>query len=194
MAYSQAEPVAATRHDCGEKSMSKRSIWRGLALGLALVLARPHTASAKGIVLITSGEAVKQVGDMPKATKEAYCDYLRKVHACHLDPAVGYTYRYWGIFWLDFWTWDGKYCTYNDRTIIEELPKDVIAKLLGVPEEELGVPFFYRLPPGLLIVGGFVGLGILAAVFKKSPVQKANVLVEDVRYQRALEIIGEELR
>jgi hypothetical protein len=174
--------------------MSKRCIWRGLALGLALVLARPHTASARGIVLITHGETIKHVGDIPKATKEAYCDYLRKVHACHLDPAVGYTYRYWGIFWLDFWTWDGRYCTYNDRTIIEEFPKGVTAKLLGVPEHELGIPFFYRFPPGLVIIAGFILLGVLSVVFRKSPVQKAKVLIEDVRYQRALEIIAEELR
>src|SRR5262245_23289354 len=176
------------------KSMSKRSIWRGLALGLTLVLAQPHTASAKGIVLITHGETVQHIAEFPPAEKDKLRAEIRQFAGRDVQPSVGYAYKYWGIFWLDFWTWDGRFCIYEDKTLWGEPPVGLLAERLGVSEGSLTPPFFYRFPPGLLIIAGFILLGVLAAVFKKSSVQNAKVLVEDVRYQRALEIIAEELR
>src|SRR5262249_20756020 len=150
-----------------------------------------HTASA-GIILITRGEIIKHVADIPSPAKEALAVELGKDVKRGIQPAVGFAYKYWGIFWLDFWTWDGRFGVYDDGDFWQFQP-GVVAGFLNVEESSLTPPFFYRFPPGLVIIAGFILLGVLTAIFRKSPVQKAKVLIEDVRYQRALEIIGEEL-
>ena len=174
--------------------MSRRLASRIFALAIATCAAWPDTVSAA--VLITRGDTVKHIADIPSPAKELVVAMLQRDGNGNrnVQPAVGFAYKYWGIFWIDFWTWDGRFCIYEDRTVYGEPPVAFLAGLLNVSEAELTPPFFYRFPPGLLIIAGFILLGVLCAVFKKSPIQRQKALVEDVRYQRAVEIIAEELQ
>ena len=110
------------------------------------------------------GEEIDHVGDLPSDIKE---DIRRELGR---DPAIGFAYRRFHIFWLDFWTWDGRHVLYcSEGKIYWEIgPESWIgpdswAELLGRRESEmLSTPILYRFPLGLSIFGGLVILGTLA--------------------------------
>lgn len=132
--------------------------WVGVAVVLGLWLA-PSRAEAKGFVLITHGDSVKHLGDVPAAEKES----VQKATGQD-GVAIGYSYSYFGVFWIDLWTWHGEYCLYKDRTVWK-LERSEAAELLKVDEKKLPKPFTYSVPPGLLIVGILIAIAILSKVF-----------------------------
>jgi hypothetical protein len=128
---------------------------RGLALAAAaLFFLSPGRASAKGIILITHGDTINHVADIKNPL---LLEVMHKDGWTH--PAIGYKYSYFGIFWLDLWTWGGEYCIYEDKKYMPLTPE--LAEAAGVSEKELKKPFLYRFPLGLVIlltlgmVGGF---------------------------------------
>src|SRR5262245_4055354 len=124
----------------------RNPIMRIRSFGVAVVaaaLAFPATAPAKA-VLITRGDAFSHLGEI-NAKKDAG-------NALPADLAVGYKYSYFGIFWLDLWRYDGEYCLYHDKEYVP-ITKAQAALFLGVPEASISEPFFYHLPPGLIVVG-----------------------------------------
>jgi hypothetical protein len=160
----------------------------GLTISLLALFLQPSQILAKGIVLITWGETISHVADLPPQVKAD----LRKMPGMALtEPAVGYNYSYFGIFWLDLWTWGGKHCLYQGKTVWD-VPANVIADMLGKSEDQLSKPWYYTFPPGLLIVVGIVALVVVLSFFGKTPEEKVKLLLEDKRYQRALEILSEE--
>src|SRR5437660_12750583 len=93
--------------------MSRRLPLRTLLLALATWAAWPDTASAA--ILITRGETVKHVADISSPAKEFVAAVLQKDGNRNVQPAAGFYYKYWGIFWIDFWTWDGQFCYYDGK-------------------------------------------------------------------------------
>ena len=175
--------------------MTIRLITRGLPL---LVLAAAwlwsSPAEAKGLVLVTSGETVKHVADLAEEQKESV-ETLSGT-----KPAIGFRYSYGGIFWLDFWTWDGEYCLFvkeGDKWRYEPLEPAEAAELAGSKEGELPRPIFYTFPPGLLLVGAIVVIWIGVTLAKRSKDKQFSRHLESVmndpRYKRAMEIIQEEI-
>jgi hypothetical protein len=151
-------------------------------LGAAAVAAiafwlSPSAAHAKGIILITHGDTVSHLGTVAPQHRGADLP----------ATAVGYKYSYFGIFWIDLWTWGGTYCLYQDKTYWELTPEQA-AQLLGKSEAELSKPFLYTFPLGLLILAPLVVIGVLVKVFEKSPEQKLAAIRGEERYQKALEI------
>jgi hypothetical protein len=165
--------------------MTRRTIIRGLPFLFALLLFDPSRAQAIP-VLITSGDSFIYVGEVTDELKAV----VRK--ETKVDAAVGYKYSHFGIFWLALWTWGGEYCLYKDNQYWKLTPAQA-AVFLKKPESELSVPFWYRFPPGLLIVIGIVVLSSVAAVIRKRPEKKLKKLLGDVRYQKALEIYSGQL-
>jgi hypothetical protein len=153
-----------------------------LTLVLAFVVLAPSRAEA-GIVLITRGDSVKHLGDVvPERRAEVRAATGKD------DVKVGYVYRYFGVFWVDFWTWDGKYALYKDRTFWKLEPEEAAA-LMGTTVDKLGKPFFYRVPPGLIVlalVGLLIAWGWIASM--RDDRRRKTLLAHD-RYVRALEIV-----
>src|SRR5437764_6727836 len=133
---------------------------RGLPLALILVFFSPTRASA-GIILITHGDTIKHLGDIRNAELK---DALRKANFKNLS--VGFKYSYFGVFWIDLWTWGGEYCVYEGNNY-NPIPLALAATLTGKSEDELGKPFFYRFPLGLLIIGGCVVVFTPMAMIRK---------------------------
>lgn len=115
-----------------------------------------NTAQAgKGFMLITSGDEIRKVGTL---TAE-----VQKEADAELGPGVevGYMYQQFGLFFLEIWTWDGKYVLFRDDEYWDP-PQEELANMAGVSSvEDLGKPWQYTLPPGLLaivllVVGGVV--------------------------------------
>ncbi len=159
----------------------------GILLGLALAfpLLSPSRADARGgLLLITHGDRIGHVGDGP--TQELK------------GSKVGYKYSYFGVFWVDLWTWGGSYCVY-ERTGFRPIQPPLAASLLGIKEDELSPPLLYRFPLGLLIGGSILGLMALVGLFQsmgarrqQKAADRAAEQMQDPNYRRAVEVMNEE--
>ena len=155
---------------------------RELLLRIAAILRRVPAAEAKGLLLITYGDSIKHMADVPAEAKEAITKDLGP------GVAVGYKYSYAGLFWLDIWTWGGEYCLFKDKTFWSLKPEQA-AQLMGVKETELKKPLLYSFPPLLMLVL-LAGLLIVAAVAKSMmDDKKAEELLRDPRYAPLRDIL-----
>src|SRR5262249_54387095 len=149
-----------------DRAMRFPSVSRGAPLLLALVLppARPAAAAAPAnegrhgaalavFVLVTHGDTICHLGDFPPLDIKQK-PWLPPIHF----SKVGFKYSYWGVFGVDLWTWGGEYCMYEGKTFVPLSPAEA-AQTLGVQESDLGTPFNYKFPIGLLILIGLVVLG-----------------------------------
>lgn len=157
---------------------------------LGAFFALPGEAEARrGIMLITHGDAVKHVGDVPAEVQSE----LRK--ETKTETKVGYCHQQFGVFWLEIWTWGGYYCLYDDDNNVWELEPAQAAAILDMPQNKLGKPFLYTFPPGLMIIVALVGLWAVVTLREKSNQKKVvaeiNELLSDTRYKRALEMLKE---
>jgi len=141
----------------------------------------PARAEAKVPFLITYGDSISQLAPLPSDKKETL-EKLTKPGA-----EVGYKYSYFGLFFLDLWTWGGEYCLFEGKSFWSLKPEQA-ADLLSVPVEKLPKPFFYRFPSLLsLLVLGILALVIIGR-FVKSDEEEAAELLKDERYREALEL------
>src|SRR4051812_38692958 len=90
-----------------------------LPLTVVVLLLLPATLQARFLVS-TGGSTVQYVGDPLSADAS-------------LPPgsSVGYRYDCVGLFWVDFWTWDGGYCLYGGRMQPQPISAEQAAHLLG---------------------------------------------------------------
>lgn len=125
-------------------------------LAISLVLLTPIRAEARrGLVLITRGDDISTVADIPSQLLPVV-----KQLTGAADPKIGYKYSMFGVFFLNLWTWGGDYVIYQDDTFWD-LGETGAAQMLGIDVDALKKPFFYTMPPGLMILlllgaGGFV--------------------------------------
>ena len=141
--------------------MAPRLLTRGLpllVLAIPFILPSEAHARKRGFFLITTGETVKHMGDVQAEAKP-----LVQMATNGQDPQVGYLHDRFGILFLDLWTWGGQYCLYKDNEVWA-LDKEQAAGLMGKSPDDIGTPFWYRVPPLLLIVGvgavAFVGVKV----------------------------------
>lgn len=136
-------------------------------------------------ILITHGDTIAKIGDAPQ-----------EVLAVIPNVAIGYKYSYFGIFWLDFWTWGGEYCLFEGLKF-DSLTPEQCAQLLKTNVNSLPKPWVYRIPLGLAIVLGLVAilvpLGMVASAKEKKEQARIQALFEDSRYKEAFEIFNKNL-
>ena len=77
----------------------------------AMMVFKPVTAEAKGFLLITYGDDISKVADIPPEQLEGV-----KQATGATNPLIGYKYNQFGIFFLNIWTWSGDYVIYEDDT------------------------------------------------------------------------------
>jgi hypothetical protein len=150
-------------------------------------LAAPSAAEAKGLVIISRGDTIVELGAIKEAAPIKPAPGLPKLP----DLKVGYKYSYAGIFWLDIWTWDGEYCLFENKDYMP-IDAETAAKMLGVATGDLKVPFWYRYPSLLwiliLLVGGFVLLAILGGILEAKENSLAAKLLQESHYQQAVDV------
>jgi hypothetical protein len=135
-------------------------------------------------MIITWGDTVSYCGGVSDQHK-------LDVQAAHgADVAVGYHYHYWGLFWIDLWTYGGEYCLYRGESYRPLSPAEA-AKLLGRPESDLGKPFLYRFPLGWLLLAAIMAVVVLWMSLAKPLKDEFNPLSRDLRYYRALALMSE---
>lgn len=130
-----------------------------LALLLVCFAAERSAHAAKGFMLITSGDEIRKVADLEPEFKEMADQELGA------GVQVGYMYQHFGLFFLEVWTWDGKYVLFREDEYWDP-PESELAAMAGVSSvDDLGKPWQYTFKPGLLIlvvlVGGYVAFKML---------------------------------
>lgn len=132
-----------------------------LALAGTALMSEPAHAG-KGLMIVTHGDAIAHYADLTGEGKR-----LAEESTGH-EVRLGYLYQQFGVFWLELWSWDGAFVLYQEDKVWN-LTDEEAAMLLGVQPGELGKPFLYRFPLGLLILGGVVaGLLVISRMGKKS--------------------------
>lgn len=155
------------------------------ALLVTLLHAPMRAEAAKVPFVITTGDSISNIGQVPAEAKPA----IEKLTQPGVE--VGFVYSYFGLFWLDAWTWDGRYCLYHGKTIWKLSPTQT-AKILGIEENKLPTPLFYRFPSLLvLLVVGVIAMFIIGK-FTKSDEEIAAELLKDDRYKEALTLFREQ--
>jgi hypothetical protein len=144
----------------------------------------PSEVRARGLLLITRGETISHVGDVPLAVQQR--------HAGLPSTGVGFKYSYAGVFWLDLWTWGGNYCLYKERKFWQLTPEQA-AQLLDRPVSELSAPLAYTFPLGLVILMALCVLGVLAKLLQRLVPNPLRAVLADDRYREALEVFQAQL-
>ncbi len=88
---------------------------------------------------------------------------------------VGFKFTVVSLACFHLWTWGGTYCVYEpvfeENRLSEKykvLSEAEAAQLLGKKESELTTPFWYRFPPGLLLVAvAFLG-GLISGLVRRA--------------------------
>lgn len=127
-----------------------------VTLGALLLCASPAHAG-RGFVLFTRGEDISKVADIPPQLLEPV-----RQSTGTANPAIGYKYGMFGVFFLNIWTWGGEYVVF-DGDSYGDLGAEGAAQMLGVSVADLPKPFTYSFPPGLFIIL-VLGLGVLGFI------------------------------
>lgn len=118
-----------------------------IALG---VIAPATTAHARrGFIVMGAGETISHYADAdlsgdPELAAELAFD----------EPAIGYKYEYFSVFFLDLWTGEGELVLYDqsgDRYV--PLNDRVLHELTGRTADSFGKPLLYRIPLGWAVIG-----------------------------------------
>lgn len=172
--------------------MSRSAMFSAAILFAAATLLAPSQAEARrrGLVVITHGDTVKELADVPSQFREP----LQQMTGAKEPLKVGYYYSGFGIFGLDIWTWDGTYCLTADETYWPLENKQVEEMLGSVPHK----PWNYNFPPGLFLVVGLIGVVSVFSIRKRkqNAAMQAHLqqLAEDPRYKQAVELFVNEMQ
>jgi len=124
------------------------------ALALATAALSAQEVQAKGLMIVTYGEAVLHYADLAVEVRQALKDETGH------DLQVGYLYSNFGLFWLDLWTWGGEYCLYEGDDVLRLTPAE-LAEIMKTTPDKLGKPLLYTFPLGLTVLFA-LGLGAFA--------------------------------
>lgn len=154
-----------------------------LPMLLAIAFLVPGSAESRGLVVITHGEDITEIGEVVDEHKEAIKAELGG------DAKIGFIHEAFGVFWLNIWTWDGQNCIYLNDQYWEVEPEQA-ATLLGQPDSTLRNPVFYTFPPGLLVLIAIVAIFIPYKVVSSRNENRVKKLFDDPRYQQALKMLA----
>lgn len=125
-----------------------RTVTLGAAVAL-LALASPARAMAlRGFVIFGGGETIAHY-----AAADLSGDPELAAEVAFDDPALGYKYEYFSLFFLDLWTGGGEIVLYDqssDRYV--PLSDQSLLELTGRTPDSFGTPFLYRVPLGWLLL------------------------------------------
>ena len=147
--------------------------------------ALPPVAADAGGLIFTTGPRIGKLGNIdPKFVEKVESETQKGV-------AVGFLYEHLGLFWIDIWTWRPEYVLYKGESTWALTNKEC-SEYLGIPPGSLPIPWWYRSPPGMFLVLGFVFV-VLPWLYYRSQAssrerKRINNLLKDERYNAALDV------
>ncbi len=168
LALALAWPSQAQGNDQprGTAELSPRPVSRGRAPGAvrATVTRAPLGNAAVLVGMGYYGDHIIHLGDGGNEAARRYG--VRN---------VGFKFTVVSLACFHLWTWGGTYCVYepvidNNRLTDKYKPisKAEAAELLGKPESELTTPFWYRFPPGVLLLPVAFLFGLISALVHRA--------------------------
>ena len=163
---------------------------RARLIVVASVLAVLGTASQayarRGIpipIVWGSGEKMTDLGELPPEVSEALAEELGgTVNVAFLNERAH-------VFYCDLWTWNGRHVVRSGDSYWEP-DADAWQQLIeGDPSSKYGTPILYRFPllPTLIVV--VIAGVVIRKRFFKTEEEKLEALMNDARYQKAVESI-----
>jgi hypothetical protein len=134
-------------------------------------------------IIYGHGETIAHLGDLPPDVRNELRRELNQ------DVALGYAYSYFHIFWGNLWTWNGRYVLYQGNRYWELKPEG-LKQIVGKTERELGKPFAYRFPLGLVIGVPLIVSVCIVGAFSRTDAERVQKLLTDSRYREALEVLS----
>jgi hypothetical protein len=164
---------------------------RILGLAITSLLLAQSTADAK-IILITRGDTISHIGSIAPAQKLPD----RTPPGMPGNLSVGYKWSYFGLFWMDIWTWGGEYCLYEGKNFAPLTPEQA-ATLMGTTPDQLSRPFWYRFPLMLFLLGLglalFLLMAILGGISEGRSKKRYDELMQEPAYADALKMATKKL-
>lgn len=165
--------------------MSIRQLFVILAAAGGWLAGGPAEASAKGIILITTGDQIRELGPIAPSARGTLPPQAK----------VGYKNDHFGLFWMDIWTWNGGYCVYMAEGY-EPIDEATAQRLLGAPGVPITTPFFYRYPLMLLILASIAGLigalTVFGMITEHFDAKAVAALRQQTVYQDAEKLLSDE--
>lgn len=158
----------------------------------SISLLKPTTVQAIGHVIENRGERISDVG----AVIEKHAAEVQLATRAAKTVRVGFVYDYNGLYFVDFWTWGGRFCLYEEDKFWELTPAQA-GDLLGKPADQLSKPWRYRFPVGLVLLAALVlfvsWFPISHRLSRRRKAGRYESLLADPRYQRAVLLLGVKL-
>lgn len=158
---------------------------------LMLLLASSENAWARrGIPIIWGyGEKFSELGELSPETAKAVADELG------FPVTVALLHSHMHVFWLDLWTWNGRYVLHSGDRYWEPDSAQWQELINDDPSSKFGKPLLYRIPllPGLLGLAG-IGYAVRKRFFRTEEERleaRIEALMNDDRYQQSLAILFE---
>lgn len=130
-----------------------------------------------------SGEKMTEMGELPPDVSTAVANELET------RVTVAFLHERAHLFYLDIWTWNGRYVLHSGDQYWE-LDSDQWRDLIGEdPSEKYSKPFLYKVPLLPVLIGLVAIAYVVRKRFFKTEEEKLQLLLKDVRYQKALELI-----
>ena len=120
------------------------------ALCMQTAIFDPAPAGARrGWAIVGSSENISEISDIENPGSLGTLGFA--------DPAIGFKYSDFSVFFVPLFTGGGSYVVF-DRSADTYVPLDdaEVLTLSGRSVDELGTPFFYKVPFGWLILGPFL--------------------------------------
>ncbi len=153
-------------------------------MSIAFLTGPLQSISCAGIPVIHGhGEKIEKIGDLPDGMKQAMSAELGQ------QVSVGYLYGHFHIYYIDFWTWDGKYVLFNGDRYWKMEDGEWLMLLGELPSQKFGKPYAYRFPLGTTFVLVIVASYFLQSIFFPTDEQAFAKAVKDSRYLAAAELV-----
>ena len=144
-----------------------RLVWCVAFVAVFSVLFPTQAEAQRGFLFVTYGvDAEILVSDLLLASGLPEDEILRAVPRARLGRNLGlvFRYNYFGLFWMNLWTWGGKFyvCSPSRCVSTESQDPAEIAGDFGLDVGYVSKPWFYSYPPLLML---FLTILVLMAVF-----------------------------
>jgi hypothetical protein len=122
--------------------------------------------AAKGFIVYGFGDHIADGGTIPQTFLEKHPEYPSGFR-------IGWKYGYFDVFWCNVWTWSGQHVLYREAgdswEYFDLSDEDVAGLRASGADLQLGVPFEYTVPPGLLVLLVVIGLWVLLRRLRAGP-------------------------
>lgn len=178
------------KHFHRSKVLGRPTTWRYVLTLCGFLLAAGLSGEAharRGLMVINTGEDAMSIREVPA---EVQAELGLPAGSSSLQ--VGIKYSRFGVFFLDIARWNSEFCLFTEEAdgfSYEPATPAQIAESTGIPEAEIKRPIRYYLPPGGVLIGLVLAVGVpFVMLSSRADAKRKEALMADPRYQSAVNL------